>query len=82
MSPHLSEPALLHAYPPICTPPPPLTSATRFPCAVDVIMHVPHCDAEYWIGEYVDGEEHGHFVLYGPAGDVQAEYDYLRGESQ
>ena len=38
--------------------------------------------AGYDIGEYVDGKEHGHFVLYDPAGDEQAEGDMLLGVYQ
>ena len=38
--------------------------------------------AEYYIAEFVDGKEHGHFVAYGPAGDVVWEDDYLLGKKQ
>ena len=36
----------------------------------------------YWIAEYVDGKWHGHEVLYGRAGDVRGEADWLRDELQ
>ena len=36
----------------------------------------------YFIQEYVDGERHGHRVLYGSAGNVKWEGDYLRDVCQ
>ena len=42
------------------------------------------CDgnAGYDIAEFVDGKRHGHEVRYGPAGDVEWEWDLLLNKMQ
>ena len=38
--------------------------------------------AGYYIVEFVDGQRHGHLVLYDSAGNVRWEEDYLLGVQQ